>query len=160
MKTVFVKKRMMAFVAMTALAAFSLTACKKDDSTGMIAVYMTSGDASGGQMKPIVSTSGSGTLSGSYNTTTKKWDYIINWSTLTDIATTVQFRGPAVAGEDGALISDLGVTTGGVTGSSSGVITLTDAQATALITGKVYYVIANPTFPAGEIRGQVVVVSR
>ena len=160
MKTVIVKKGMLAFVAMTALAAISLTACKKDKSTGMISVYMTSGNASGSQMKPVVTTTGTGTLSGSYNTSTKKWDYIINWTTLSDIATTVQFRGPAVPGDDGILLSDLGVTIGGVSGSSSGVITLTDAQATALITGKVYYVIANPTHPGGEIRGQVTVVSR
>ncbi len=159
------KKRNLKFSVMAfALVAFSaltgLQSCKKDDTSLVIAAYMTTGNASGDQMKPVVTTTGSGTLSGTYTLATHQWEYLISWTTLSDIATTVQFRGPAVPGADGVLISDLVVTSGGLSGSSSGTVTLTDAQATALIEGKVFYLISNPTHPAGEIRGQVQVTSR
>lgn len=150
-------------LALTLIALSALTgmqSCKKDDTSLVIAAYMTTGNASGDQLKPVVVTTGNASLSGTYTLATHQWEYLISWTGLSDIATTVQFRGPAGAGADGLMISDLGVTTGGISGSSSGTVTLTDAQANALVNGLVYYVIGNPTHPGGEIRGQVQATSR
>lgn len=160
MKKIFVKYSIAALALLLLSAGFGLPSCKKDDNSLIISAYMTSGNASGDQMKPVVTTTGVGTLSGTYTVATHQWEYLISWNGLSDIATTVQFRGPAGAGADGAVISDLGVTSGGIIGSSSGTVTLTDAQATALVDGKIYYVIGNPTHPGGEIRGQVQAISR
>jgi hypothetical protein len=160
MKTIFVKYSFAVASLLLLSGTFGLQSCKKKDNSVIISAYMTTGNATGDQMKPVVTTTGFGTLSGTYTVATHQWEYLISWNGLSDIATTVQFKGPAAAGADGAMISDLGVTSGGVVGSSSGTVTLTEAQATALVNGLVYYVIGNPTHPGGEIRGQVQAVSR
>lgn len=141
-------------------AALFNASCKKNEDPAYVSVYMISGTASGAQVKPVVTTNGNGSISGTYTTSTHAFDYLINWNNLGDIASAVQLRGPADPGADGALVADLGVTTGGISGASNGTLTLTDAQASALIQGKLYYVILNPTHPAGEIRGQISAIAR
>lgn len=143
-----------------ATATILFSSCKKNEDSAYISVYMISGTASGDQIKPIVTTNGNGSISGSYTTSTHAFEYLINWNNLGDIASTVQLRGPADPGADGVVVSDLGITTGGVSGASNGTLTLTDAQASALIQGKLYYVIMNPTHPGGEIRGQISAIAR
>jgi hypothetical protein len=77
------------------------------------------------------------------------------WSNLSATAGLVQVYGPAAIGVNGSLMFSLAITTPGVNGSSSGSITLTDAQETALLANNTYYTVSSITYPSGEIRGQV-----
>jgi hypothetical protein len=71
-------------------------------------------------------------------------------------ATSISLNGPAAAGVNGVLISALTLDTpGAATGTFSGAINLTAAQATALGNEQTYVIIRSQVFPSGEIRGQL-----
>src|SRR6185369_12503919 len=133
------------------------TACSKDNNGGTnnTQTYTTTGNASGSQENPPTSSSGSGTLSGTYNAATNNWQYMINWSSLSSTATAVELHGPADAGVNGSLVLALSITTNGINGSASGSTTLTAQQEANLLAGKLYYTILTATNISGEIRGQI-----
>ena len=133
------------------------SACSKDDSYdgNNTRTYNTTGNASGAQENPPTGSSGTGTLTGTYNASTNVWQYNINWSGLSGTATAVQVHGPASIGVTGALMFGLSVTTPGVSGSATGNVTLTAQQETDFLAGKCYYTILSTTHAAGEIRGQI-----
>ena len=153
------RKKFFSLLSAGLLVSFVLlTSCDKNydnNNNGNAQTYTTSGNASGSQTNPPTGSSGSGTLSGTYNANTNYWQYAINWSTLTSTATAVELHGPASAGVNGALVSALTITTPGVTGTASGNITLTEQQEADLLAGKCYYTILTATNITGEIRGQI-----
>jgi hypothetical protein len=154
MKTTFFNKtRLTLFGA--ALLSFSFIACEKEDNSSNTQTYNTTGSANGGQQSPPVVTTGSGTLTGTYNAQTNVWNYSINWSALTTAATLVELRGPASAGVNGSLVGGLTISVPGVTGSANGSITLTEQQEAALLARKLYYTVLTATHVTGEIRGQI-----
>lgn len=159
MKTISVyRKTLSALLAIGFLSCVMLFAsCDKDknDTNNPAQMYTTTGNASGSQENPPVTTTGSGTLTGTYNTSTNVWQYNINWSSLTSDATAVELHGPADAGISGTLIMALSITTSGVTGNASGNITLTEQQETDLLAGRYYYTVLTATNLTGEIRGQI-----
>jgi hypothetical protein len=129
--------------------------CDKNDDDATDQTYTTAGNASSSQMSPSNASTGTGTLSGTYNARTNVWQYTINWSNLTATAGLVQVYGPAAAGVNASLLFPLAITTPGVSGTASGSITLTDAQEAILIANNMYYTISTATYTGGEIRGQV-----
>src|SRR5438874_2043490 len=60
--------------------------------------YALSGKASGAQETPSNTTSGTATLSGTYNASTNMLQYNISWTGLTGAATAMHFHGPAAMG--------------------------------------------------------------
>jgi hypothetical protein len=133
-----------------------MTACTKSYSNGSNSqTYTTSGNASGAQENPPVSTSGMATLSGTYNAATKLWQYNVSWSSVSDIVTVVEVRGPASLGVNGNLMFTLTITTGGRMGTANGNVTLTAQQEADFLAGKTYFNIVDPSFVSGEIRGQI-----
>ena len=102
---------------------------------------------------PPVNTSGSGTLTATYDTASKKLSWKGNASGLTGNPTAAHFHGPAEPGKNaGVLVPAPGVTAGPFEGSA----TLTDDQAKALMAGQTYFNIHTAANPQGELRGQVV----
>src|SRR5688572_14304247 len=99
MKTIFVKRNVWTLFTGMLLSIFMLS-CTKDDN-GNAETYTTTGNASGSQQNPAVTTTGTSSLTGSYNATTNNWQYTITWSTLTSAATAVQLYGPADIGLNG-----------------------------------------------------------
>jgi hypothetical protein len=135
-----------------------LSSCDKDDDDDMNppdAVYSISGTSSGDQEVPAVSTSATGTLSGSYDTTSKSLIYSVSWTGLSGDATMAHFHGPAVAGEIAPPIETLTITTNGTAGVAKDTIVASAVLHAALMTGKVYYNVHTAANPNGEIRGQV-----
>ena len=153
--------RFFASVAGVAIAGMLiLSACDKDDDdikNPSGAKYTISGTASGDQEVPAVTTGGTGTLTGSYDTVSKSLIYTINWSGLAGgVVTVAHFHGPALPGESAPPLQDLTiVTSDAVSGSAKDTITASADLHTALMAGKVYYNIHNATYPDGEIRGHV-----
>jgi hypothetical protein len=156
MKTIFFRKDLLFSFLATVIMAFVFISCEKDnnDDTNN-ATYNTSGNASGGQQNPPVTTTGSGTLSGTYNAQTNNWQYSVNWTALTTAATIVELRGPANVGVNGNLLLTLTISVPGINGSASGNVTLTDQQEAYLLAGQLYYTVLTATHVTGEIRGQV-----
>ncbi len=157
MKTGFFRRNALFILLASFLLSAAFIACSKDDNTNNSTMYNTSGNASGSQQSPPVTTSGSGVLTGTYNSQTNNWQYSVNWTTLTSPATLVEVHGPAAPGVNGNLLFSLNITTPGVNGSATGNVTLTPQQEEYLLSGETYYTILTAANISGEIRGQVVV---
>lgn len=137
------------------LLLFSTSCDKDDDDDEPKTEYTISGTASGAQEVPAVTTTGTGTVSGTYNSSTNVLNYNINWSNVKAIPTMMHFHGPALPGENAPPIITITPFTPNVTGSATGTANLTDAQETDLLAGKWYYNLHTPSHPGGEIRAQI-----
>jgi hypothetical protein len=95
---------------------------------------------------------GTGNMTATYDTTSRKLAWKGTVSGLSGNATAAHFHGPAEAGKNaGVLVPAPGVTTGPFEGSA----TLTDDQAKALLAEQTYFNVHTAANPNGEIRGQV-----
>ncbi|WP_421912300.1 CHRD domain-containing protein [Mesorhizobium sp.] len=106
----------------------------------------------GAQQNPPVTTKGKGAAALTFDTTSKKLSWTVNYSGLSGPATAGHIHGPAAIGENaGVVIPFKGKLKSPVKGSE----TLTDAQATDLLAGKYYVNIHTAANKDGEIRGQI-----
>ena len=159
MKTMnFFKKITNVPVLIAAASVIGFSSCEKDDIDDINEdTYSLAGSASGSQVVPAVTTTATGSISGSYNAQTNQMQYNISWSGLAASATdSVSIYGPAAAGANGNLIGKVAVTTAGVAGSAVGGATLTEEEESSLLDNEWYFVVGNSTtYPDGEIRGQI-----
>jgi len=101
---------------------------------------------------PANDSKGSGALTATYDTATKKLTYTVTYKDLSGPATAAHFHGPADAKTNAGVV----VPTKEMTPSPlKGEATLTDAQAADLQAGKWYYNVHTAANKGGEIRGQV-----
>lgn len=101
---------------------------------------------------PATTTSGTGSADIDYDPATKKLSWKVSYSGLTGPATAAHFHGPADVGKNaGVMVPIPGIAKSPAEGSA----TLTDAQASDLLAGKLYVNIHTAANPGGEIRGQV-----
>jgi hypothetical protein len=97
---------------------------------------------------------GSGSMTTTYDTASKKLSYKGSYSGLTGPATAAHFHGPAEPGNNAAVqIPVFSDTT--AKSPFEGEATLSDAQASDLMAGKWYFNIHTAANKGGEIRGQV-----
>jgi hypothetical protein len=112
---------------------------------------------SGAQEVPANASTAKGTLEGIFDPYSRVIAFRFEYSGLTANATAAHFH-IAAAGSNGPVVVDFvgqGFQTGNKSGEYVKVLTLTQTQADALIAGRVYVNIHNPSFPGGEIRGQI-----
>jgi hypothetical protein len=109
-------------------------------------------DLKASEETPPNSSAGTGSLTGTYDTDTKKLTWSVTYSGLTGAATAAHFHGPAAPGTAAPVeVPATGVDQNPIVGSA----VLTDAQAKDLLDGKMYFNIHTQANKAGEIRGQV-----
>lgn len=95
---------------------------------------------------------GSGGVAASYDTSSKKLTWTVTYSGLTGPATAAHFHSPAEAGKNAPPTVPL---SGKLDSPIKGDATLTDAQATDLKDGKMYFNVHTAANKGGEIRGQM-----
>ena len=158
MKTIWKNpKTFFVLLATTLITGTVLTSCDNDDDIDNTnQMYTLSGNASGSQEIPTNAATGTATLTGSYNKSTNSLSYTINWTGLSNIVTAAHFHGPASTTETASPLVDITIGTNGVSGNTSGTVTVSDAVESALLDGKIYYNIHTALYPNGEIRSQVV----
>ncbi len=100
---------------------------------------------------PANTSKGAGMADITYDTASKKLTWKLTYSDLTGPATMAHFHGPAEAGKN----APVAVPIAPATSPSEGSATLTDAQATDLMSGKYYVNVHTEANKGGEIRGQV-----
>ena len=109
-------------------------------------------DLKGGSEVPPVTSPGSGSMTGTYDTANKKLSWSVNYSGLTAAPTAGHFHGPADPDKNAGVSLPFQAP---LASPIKGEATLTDAQAEALMGGRWYVNLHTAAHPAGEIRGQV-----
>jgi hypothetical protein len=134
-----------------------ITACDKndDDNNPQEDRLTLSGAASASQEVPTNTSTGTGSISGSYHKENNSLEYTITWSGLSGAPSMMHFHGPAPAGQNAGVAMPITGFTAAATGSVSGTATLTDTQETDLLAGNWYYNLHTAANPGGEIRGQI-----
>jgi hypothetical protein len=99
---------------------------------------------------PPTSSSGTGTLTATYDTATKKLSWKGSYTGLTGPATAAHFH-LGDPGKNGGVVVPITPSTSPFEGSA----TLTDAQAADMLAGKWYVNVHTEANKGGEIRGQV-----
>jgi len=96
---------------------------------------------------------GSGAVTATYDTASKKFTYTATYTGLTGPATAAHFHGPATATTNAPPV--VPVPASALASPIKGEATLTDAQAADLEAGKWYFNVHTAAHAPGEIRGQV-----
>ena len=120
-------------------------------TTSMAATVNFKASLSGKSEVPPNATAGSGTVTATYDTDSKKLTWKGSYSGLTGPATAAHFHGPAAAGKNAGVMVPIAPATSPLAGSA----TLTDAQAKALLDGDMYVNVHTAANKGGEIRGQL-----
>lgn len=144
----------MAGVLLITLVMFS-SCSKDDDDTGMQKVQF-SGTLSGQTEVPPVTTSGTGTVTATYDPATKTLQYKFTWSGLSGNAIAMHFHDGAPGVSGGVVIPVSGFPqqpSGTVSGTSD---PLNDTLVADLMAGKFYGNIHTPDHPGGEVRAQMI----
>jgi hypothetical protein len=101
---------------------------------------------------PPVTSQGKGSITATYDPSSKRLSWRGTVAGLTGDATAAHFHGPAEPGRNaGVLVPAPGVKSGPFEGSA----TLTDEQARLITGGQTYFNIHTAANPQGEVRGQV-----
>jgi hypothetical protein len=108
---------------------------------------------SGGREVPKTDSKGTGKLDATFDTQTKAFNYTLTFDGLTGPATAAHIHGPATRKESAGVVAPLGDKS--PTSPISGTVTLTDDQAKALASSKLYVNVHTAANPSGEIRGQI-----
>ena len=128
-------------------------------------------DLKGFKQVPPNQTAGTGTVTATFDPTSKQLSWKGNYSGLTGPATAAHIHGPAIVGKNARLVfwisENVGQCSQGECRSKSGNNTapiaspflgsamLTDAQVADLMAGMYYVNIHTDAYPAGELRGQL-----
>jgi hypothetical protein len=106
---------------------------------------------SGKSEVPPNTAAGSGSVTATYDTDSKKLTWKGSYSGLTGPATAAHFHGPAPAGKNAGVMVPISPSGPAFEGSA----TLNDAQAKALMDGDMYVNVHTADNKAGELRGQL-----
>jgi hypothetical protein len=116
-------------------------------------------DLKGATEVPANSTAGTGSVTATYDAASKKLSWNGTYSGLTGAATAAHVHGPAEPGKNAGVVlwvSDHDTKAHPFTSPFEGSATLTDAQASDLMSGLYYVNIHTAANPGGELRGQLV----
>lgn len=131
-------------------AAVTLTGCS---SMGMASDAMTmKNQLTGAQEVPPVTTTGSGTVTSTFNKETNVLTWNVVYSGLSGPVTAGHIHGPAMAGANAGVLIPF---TGSVASPFEGKATLTAAQVADLMAGRLYVNLHTAKNPGGEIRAQM-----
>jgi CHRD domain len=141
------------------LLLVTVASCSKDDNnnnTPADVIYTISATMNGANEKPnAITTSGTGTTTGTYNQTTHTLQYSVTWSGLTGTASVGHFHGPAAVTATASPVIYFNLVNNGAAGTASGSAVLTAQQESDLLAGLWYSNIHTAANGGGEIRGQV-----
>ena len=120
-------------------------------SPSMAAMMTFKANLSGKSEVPANATGGTGEVTVTYDSDSKKITWKGTYSGLTGPATAAHFHGPAPVGKNAGVMIPIAPATSPLEGSA----TLNDAQAKALMDGDMYVNVHTAANKGGEIRGQL-----
>jgi CHRD domain-containing protein len=135
----------------SSLAALTCTAVLAFASPSMAANVNLKADLKGASEVPPVDSKGTGSVTATFDTASKKLSWKGNVTGLSGPATAAHFHSGEVGKNGGVAVPIAGADKGSFEGSA----TLTDAQAEELMAGKWYVNVHTAANKGGEVRGQV-----
>lgn len=135
----------------SSLAALACTAVLAFASSSIAANVSLKADLKGASEVPPVDSKGTGSVTATFDTASKKLSWKGSVTGLSGPATAAHFHS-GEAGKNGAVVVPIA---GADKGSFEGSATLTDAQAEELMAGKWYVNVHTAANKGGEVRGQV-----
>ena len=132
------------FAGVAALALLGLSPASAES-------YKFIASLDGASEVPPNTTKGTGSLTATYDTTTKKLTWTVTYSGLTGPAVAAHFHGPAGPGKEAPVEVPVTVGPSPLQGSA----TLTPSQEKDFLDGNIYFNIHTQANPKGELRGQV-----
>ena len=133
------------------LAALACIAALAIAGPSMAATVNLKADLKGGSEVPPTDSKGTGAVTATYDTASKKLSWKGNVGGLSGPATAAHFHSGEVGKNGGVAVPIAGADKGSFEGSA----TLTDAQAEELMAGKWYVNVHTAANKGGEVRGQV-----
>lgn len=122
-------------------------------SAGSAATVEYNAKLSGQREIPKTDSKGTGHMAATYDTATKALNYTLTFDGLSGPATAAHLHGPATRTQSAGVMAPLGDKN--PTSPATGTVTLSEDQAKALQSGKVYVNVHTAANPGGEIRGQL-----
>ncbi len=113
-------------------------------------------DLKGSSEVPPNQTAGTGSVTVTFDPATKELTWSGNYSGMTGPVTAAHIHGPAEPGKNAGVVMWISTKGQPFPSSFKGSATLTDAQASELMSGQYYINIHTAANPGGEIRGQLV----
>lgn len=110
---------------------------------------------SGANEVPANASTGTGTISGTYDPATNRVFFAINFTGLTAPASAAHFHGNATPGINAPVLVGYTGFPAATSGSYFGTSVLTDAQEAGLLAGTWYSNMHNSVYPGGELRTQI-----
>jgi hypothetical protein len=145
--------RILSSLVLLAVLSTTFYACKKDEVSNLMTISAT---LSGAGEVPAVTTTGTGTLTGTYDKDTKIITFNIQWRVEGTMLTGMHFHGPATVTENAAVVIGFTGYSTANSGTFAGTLpALTAAQEADFLAGKWYLNIHSDKSRSGEIRGQV-----
>jgi CHRD domain len=135
----------------TTVAAFAFAGALALATPSMADMVNFKASLNGKSEVPSNATAGSGSVTATYDTNSKKLTWKGSYSGLTGPATMAHFHGPAPAGKN----ADVMIPISPYGPSFEGSATLNDAQAKALMDGDMYVNVHTEANKGGEIRAQL-----
>ena len=137
----------------TGLFGFAATAALFAAGVASAATLTFTTTLSGASETPPNTTTGTGQVSATLDTTSKVLSYTVTYSGLTGPPIMAHFHGPAGPGVSAPPV--VAVPKSALASPMAGTATLTDGQISDLEAGKWYFNIHTAAIPGGEVRGQV-----
>ncbi len=142
----------MTFKFASAIAACAVSALLLTGGTSVADMLAVKADLKATSEVPPTTSSGAGTLTGTYDTASKALTYSVTYSGLSGPATMAHFHAPAPVGKNSPVEIPI---KGDLASPIKGTATLTDEQAKNLLDGMTYFNIHTAANKGGEVRGQV-----
>ena len=138
-------------ILQTSIAGFALATCLAGASPVLAETVTMKANLAASAEVPPNDSAGTGAVTVTFDTATKKLTWEGTYSGLTGPATAGHFHGPADPGKNAGVVVPITASSSPFQGSAD----LTDAQAADLMAGKWYVNIHTEAHKGGEIRGQV-----
>lgn len=149
--------RLSSFLFLFSAVTF-LSSCEEETLVNPDLVITNGLDMTGGQEVPVVSTPGTGNLDVRYDKTSKQLVLTFAWGNLTDSVTAMHIHGPALQGVPGPVVVPFTnfITNRYGTHSQTFLVDEVTLKEAELLGNQYYINIHTKTYPAGEIRGQII----